>query len=121
MYARFKFETMDTLSTINSRSWESEVRITFCASLPNHPAGLPLCSMGSCSSLWMVIPPTLNAASPVGAVTAHNVVSFRSSQILDTSAQMVLIRNDFPVPPTPLTNFQIVTRTCLTLVHGLML
>ena len=73
MYARFKFETMDTSSMINSRSWESDVRIT---SLPNcqYPAGLPSCSMGSCSSLWMVIPPTLNAANPVGAVTAHNVV-----------------------------------------------
>ena len=100
MYARFKFETMHTSSMINSRSWESDVRITFCASLP-YPAGLPSCCMGSCR---MVIPPTLNAASPVGAVTAHNVVSFRSSQMLDTSAQMVLIRNDFPVPPTLLTN-----------------
>ena len=37
----------------------------------------------------MVILPTLNAASPVGAVTAHNVVSFRSSQMLDTSAEVV--------------------------------
>ena len=93
MYARFKFETMATSSMINSRSWESDVRITFCASLPNrqYAAGLPSCSMGSCSSLWKVIPPTLNAASPVGAVTAHNVVSLRSSQMLDTSAQMVLI------------------------------
>ena len=52
----------------------------------------------------MVTPPTLNAASPVGAVTAHSVDRVSSPHNLDTSAWTVLIRKDLPIPPTPLTN-----------------
>ena len=49
----------------------------------------------------MVTPPVLNAASPVGAVTAQ-VVEFvvPLAHILDISVQMVLIRIDLPVPHT---------------------
>ena len=45
----------------------------------------------------MVTPPTLKAASPVGAVTAHTVESAVQSHSLDTSARTVLMRNDLPV------------------------
>ena len=50
----------------------------------------------------MVTPPTLNAASPVGAVTAHKSDSLLSWHVSHTRARIVLIRKDLPVPPTPL-------------------
>ena len=49
----------------------------------------------------MVTPPTLKAASPVGAAIAHSKSS--DSHILVTRALIASIRKDFPVPPTPLT------------------
>ena len=48
----------------------------------------------------MVTPPTLKAVKPVGAVMAH-VMSLLCPH---TKALIISIRNDLPVPPTPLTN-----------------
>ena len=56
--------------------------------------------MGSWNSICIVTPPTLKAARPVGAATAHN----KSSELhmLISKIFMVSIKKDFPVPPTPL-------------------
>ena len=50
----------------------------------------------------MVTPPTLKAAKPVGAVMAH--VMSLDGHSSHSKALIVSIRNDLPVPPTPLTN-----------------
>ena len=50
----------------------------------------------------MVLPPTLKAVKPVGAVIAH--VRSSDTHILLIKAFIVSIRNDLPVPTTPLSN-----------------
>ena len=52
----------------------------------------------------MVIPPTLKAAKPVGAAAATANVKSSVGQIPAIQALIASIRNDLPVPPTPLTN-----------------
>ena len=67
-----------------------------------YPAVFPSCSTGNWKSLWIVIPPTLKAAKPVGAATAH--VKLSVGHKWPTNDLIVSIRNDLPVPPTQLTN-----------------
>ena len=52
----------------------------------------------------MVMPPTLKAAKPVGAATAH--VKSSDGHRWRTNNLTVSIRKDLPVPPTPLTNIR---------------
>jgi hypothetical protein len=50
------------------------------------------------NSLWIVEPPTLYAAAPVGAVTKTLLLSWKTFHMHDTN---VLLRTLFPVPPDP--------------------
>ena len=50
------------------------------------------------------MPPMLKAAKPVGAATAHVKSSVGHNWL--TNGFMVSIKNNLPVPPTPLTNIQ---------------
>ena len=56
--------------------------------------------------LCMVNPPKLNAAKPVGATIAQDSSPGFAFQRLSTKHFIVSMRNDFPVPPTPLINMR---------------
>ena len=68
--------TLKLHQCISFEDWRL-VRITFCATLDNgqYPAVFPPCSVGSWNRQCTVTPPTLFAASPVGAATAQVVSS----------------------------------------------
>ena len=77
MYARLKLDT----KKFNKR----QLPVTSCSALVLN---------GELHSLWMVTPPTLNVASPFGALTSQTgaPASLESTHILDTKAQIVLIK-----------------------------
>ena len=80
----------------------------FCESRgnPQYPASFSSCSTetNGAQQRCTVTPPTLKAASPVGAAKAQRSVLCLSFHMAATWALMASIRKDFPVPPTPLTN-----------------
>ena len=68
--------------------------------------GLNVPFVGRLASLWMVMPPTANAAFPVGApmATWHLEGYFRvqPGQISSAVSIMALIVTDLPVPAVPM-------------------
>ena len=56
--------------------------------------------------MCIVNQPTLNAAKPVGATIVHDHSPGFDFQRLSTNHFIVSMRNDFPVPPTPLINMR---------------
>ena len=107
MYASVRLEIIEDSSIMMQRSLLKCKRICFKVCLGNvkYSAVLPSWSTGKRNKRCNVMPPTLCAANPVGALIAHVPYELSESlKIRVTSRFNTSIRNDFPVPPTPLMN-----------------